>query len=180
MTRTLIIAAATALAALAVTGIAWSDGDHGRGWGSGIAPVQNETYRTECGACHIAYPPALLPAAGWTRITDDLGNHFGDDASLDPVTTERIRSYLLAGAADAGPGLRAHAFAASTGQGDGLPRITRTRYFLSQHDEIPQRLVSGNPQVRGFSACQACHKGAEQGRFDEDEVQIPGVGRWGD
>jgi hypothetical protein len=60
------------------------------------------------------------------------------------------------------------------------PRITQTRYFLRKHDEVPMRLVSGNPKIGSFSNCQACHVGAARGDFDEDDVRIPGVGRWED
>jgi hypothetical protein len=60
------------------------------------------------------------------------------------------------------------------------PRITQTRYFLRKHDEVPMRLVSGNPEIGSFSNCQACHVGAAKGSFDEDDVRIPGVGRWED
>jgi hypothetical protein len=38
--------------------------------------VDNAAYRTECGSCHIAYPPALLDRDAWRAIT-------GTDNTLD-------------------------------------------------------------------------------------------------
>src|SRR5690606_37122372 len=49
------------------------------------APLLN-AYQEECGACHLPYPPGLLPAASWQRIMQDLAHHFGTDASLDAAT----------------------------------------------------------------------------------------------
>ena len=59
-------------------------------------------------------------------------------------------------------------------------RISETDYFRGQHHEIPAKMVVGNPDVGGFSRCEACHRGAEQGDFDEHGVRIPGYGRWDD
>jgi hypothetical protein len=41
-------------------------------------------------------------------------------------------------------------------------------------------MVTGNPEVVSFSRCETCHRGAEQGDFDEHGVRIPGYGRWDD
>jgi len=34
--------------------------------------------------------------------------------------------------------------------------------------------------VGSFARCEACHRGAEQGDFDEHGVRIPGHGNWDD
>ena len=39
-------------------------------------------------ACHVAYPPGLLPAASWQRLMANLPRHFGTDASLDAATAQ--------------------------------------------------------------------------------------------
>jgi hypothetical protein len=183
MNKTIAIAVAATLA-LAASGIALGDRDEGRGEGGeaggSLAAPPNALYRSECAACHLAYPPALLPAGAWARVMGGLSSHYGDDASLEPAAVTELLAYLTANAADSSPRLRAQAFAAVPIANDRPPRITETVYFKREHHEIPARLVSGNPQVKGFSACQACHREAEQGRFDEDGVRIPGVGRWDD
>ena len=59
-------------------------------------------------------------------------------------------------------------------------RITELPYFVHEHDEIPARLIADNDKVESLSQCNACHRGAERGQFDEDDVVIPGFGRWDD
>lgn len=197
MKTPLIGALGALLLALGATGIALSDADRdddddhhsgGReseehGWapqGRDLEPATDPGYRDECGGCHLAYPPGLLPADGWRRVMGDLANHYGEDASLDAATADPILGYLIANSADGNSRVRSRAFAAAPLPGDGPPRITDTSYFQRKHDEIPLRLVRDNPGVQRFSRCEACHGGADQGRFNEDQVRIPGVGRWDD
>lgn len=58
------------------------------------APSPRDTYQRECGDCHVAYPPRLLPAADWRRIVGTLDRHFGVDASLDAATSASIAAWL--------------------------------------------------------------------------------------
>jgi hypothetical protein len=190
MKTRLIAAAGAALIALGGSGAAWSEHDHdddgarrgtheGRGEQSRgrLAPVTNDRYRTECGGCHFAFQPGLLPAAAWGQIMGTLDKHFGDDATLDPAVTAQLLAYLQAGAAERGAAARPVAAQAA---GETPPRITQTAFFLNKHDEVPARYVKGNAKVGSFSNCLACHPGAEKADFDEDQVNIPGVGRFED
>jgi len=142
--------------------------------------VENETYQTECGSCHFAYQPGLLPGKDWERVMDSLVEHYGDHASLDEVQATEIRGYLLDNAADRASLSSARAFSAGSESGDILPRITNTHYFQREHSEIPIRIVRGNAEVGSFSNCQACHRTADAGIYNEHQVVIPGVGRWDD
>ena len=145
---------------------------------SGRAP-QYDLYSEECGACHLAYPPALLPAASWQTIMDNLDDHFGDNAELDNATRNDIAGYLARhGARSDGNRLERRVLRGANG--DSPIRITLLPYFIHEHDEIPTRMVTGNEEVGSFSRCDACHAQAAQGRFDEDTVVIPGYGRWDD
>lgn len=119
------------------------------------------TWKTECGSCHVAYPPALLPAASWRAVMSGLEKHFGTDASLDAATAARVTTFLERNAgrervASATPALR----------------ITETRWFRHEHDEVPGA-VWKSPKVKSPSNCAACHAGAERGDFSEDNAQIP-------
>ena len=115
-------------------------------------------YRQECAACHIAYPPSLLPAASWQRLLADLPHHFGSDASLDPATVQQLSGWLTA-----------HA-----GGGTSPPqdRITRSPWFVHEHGKLPDA-VWRRAAVRSASNCAACHAGAAEGDFSESRVRIP-------
>ncbi|AGA92197.1 Dihem cytochrome c [Thioflavicoccus mobilis 8321] len=182
---------ASGLLALGTSTVAFGDSDRDdddrRRSRPGVAPVTNATYREECGACHMAYQPNLLPARAWDDIMslEALANHYGDDASLGNGTRTEIRNYLTNHAADEAGRFRSPALARASrspahAPEEALPRISATRYFRHEHDEIPDRLVSGNPEVMSLSQCNACHRGAEQGIYNEHQVDIPGAGRWDD
>jgi hypothetical protein len=53
-------------------------------------------------------------------------------------------------------------------------------YFQRKHDEVPVRLVAGNPDIGSFSNCEACHAAAGKGSYDDDEIRIAGYGKWDD
>ena len=95
MTMTKIFFAA-ALAALAATSAAVAD--------ERVPPVANDLVRKECGECHMAFQPAFLPVRSWSRMMNELADHFGEDASLPADKGAAIRAYLTANAADAAPG----------------------------------------------------------------------------
>jgi hypothetical protein len=130
--------------------------------GQEIFRVANEGYRSECGSCHIPYPPALLPRESWQAIVADLHNHFGSDASIDATTARGIEAYLIANAAR------------RPAPADRLPplRITATRWFVHEHDEVPATLWKSSG-VKSPSNCSACHPRAEQGEFSEHAVRLP-------
>jgi hypothetical protein len=184
MTATLLIIGALAASTAALSFADDDDDDdddHGRRARPDVAPVTLAAYQDECGACHFAYQPGLLPSAAWQRIMrpDALADHFGDDASLEADVRAPLARYLDEHAADRAKRSRSKAFAVGADNG-GLPRITERRYFRNEHHEIPTRLVSGNPEVGSFSRCEACHTRAEEGVYDEHAVRIPGHGRWDD
>ena len=133
------------------------------GFASGRAatPAANPAWQAECGSCHVAYPPRLLPAASWRVLMDGLERHFGTDASVDPATAAAIRAFLEANAGRP----RAADDAATV-------RITQTRWFVREHREVPARAWR-NPGVRSAANCAACHRSAEAGRFGEHDVRIP-------
>jgi hypothetical protein len=138
-----------------------------------VAPVQNALYRQECGDCHFAYQPGLLPAASWQKLMDNLADHFGENAELDANTAVLVRRYLEAGAADQVYTGRSRSIANSL-RGAVPLRITETLYFRRRHEEIPPRAALQNPEVGSFSRCEACHTRAAEGIYNEHTVRIPG------
>lgn len=131
-------------------------------------------YKEECGACHIAYPSRLLPAASWSEMMMSLDDHFGENAEVSAEVGRTLNAYLADNAGKPGRGMLKRL------RGEAPLRISELPYFIHEHDEIPNRVVTGNAEVMSFSHCGACHKGAEDGDFDEHSVSIPGYGRWDD
>lgn len=120
------------------------------------------SYKSECGGCHLAFPPALLAAPDWQRLMSGLDKHFGTDASLDPLAHKEIAAFVHKHAGD--PARLANA-------GDP-PRITRTARFQRKHYEVPLALWR-DPRVKSAANCEACHRGAANGRFSEHDLALP-------
>ncbi len=121
-------------------------------------------YQSACGECHLAYAPRHLPAASWERVLAGLDDHFGSDASLAPAELAPVRSYLVSGARKP----------KDTDPDPAVLRITETRWWVRQHDEIrPQRW--NHPRISSRAACEACHlDAATEGRYGH--VKIPKAG----
>lgn len=131
--------------------------------GARIAPAAVlPKYKTECAACHLAYPPGLLPAGSWQRVMSNLSRHYGTDASLDVATGTELSAWLSANAATHRRFL------------DAPPedRITRSAWFVRKHDEVSAATWK-RPAIKSPSNCTACHAGAEQGDFNERNIHIP-------
>jgi len=122
----------------------------------------NKTWKAECGSCHIAYPPNLLPAPAWRRMMAGLDRHFGTDASVDAATAAEIGAFLES---NAGQGRK-------RGIDSGTLRISDTPWFKRKHDEVAAATWK-DPRVKTPANCSACHVGAERGDFDDDAVRIP-------
>lgn len=119
-------------------------------------------YQQECAACHVAYPPGLLPASSWQRLMNNLPRHFGTDASLDAAAVQQISAWL---AANAGTSRRG-------GEEPPQDRITRSAWFVREHREVAAATWK-LPQVKSAANCAACHTQANQGAFNERDVRIP-------
>jgi|JI10StandDraft_1071094.scaffolds.fasta_scaffold928481_1 mono/diheme cytochrome c family protein len=142
---------------LACTGIAPAKAD------SRLGPARTlPAYAQECGSCHLAYPPGLLPASSWQALMTGLARHFGSDASVDGPVAREISDWL---SAHAGTGKRA----AERPPND---RITRATWFTRKHREVAPATWS-RPAIRNSGNCAACHGGAAQGDFDEHAIKIP-------
>jgi len=148
--------------------------------GRGVAPVNNELYKEECSACHMAYQPGLLPARSWKKMLNNLANHFGENAELDEQDQKSILDYALKNAADFSNYKRSRKIMRSLSTRDTPLRITNVPYIIRKHDELSNRHVRDNPEVKHLSRCEACHTKVETGSFSEREIKIPGFGRWED
>ena len=130
--------------------------------GNGRAVPLLPQYKQECAACHVAYPPTLMPAASWTRIMANLPKHFGTDASLDPATTKELSGWVNA---HAGTYKR-------VAEEPPHDRITRTAWFDRKHREVSSatwKLAA----VKSAANCGACHTKADTGDFNENNIRVP-------
>lgn len=148
-------AAALTVVALATPALA----SEGRNMPQRVLPV----YLQECAACHVAYPPGLLPSVSWQRIMGGLQHHYGTDASLDEVSVKQISAWLQA---NAGTYKRVE----RTPPPDD--RITRSPWFERKHRGLDAAAWK-TPSIKSAANCAACHSGAEQGRFDDDNLRWP-------
>lgn len=119
-------------------------------------------YVQECGSCHAAFPPGLLPAESWQRQMNNLGRHYGADASLDAATARSIAEWLQL---HAGSGKRA-------AEAPPQDRITLGRWFVKEHGEVPAAAWK-RPAIGSAANCAACHTDAASGRYSERAVRIP-------
>ena len=121
--------------------------------------------KSECSACHFAYPAAMLPEESWEKIMESLENHFGEDASLDAQTTQHITKYLVTQAGDTE--LWSSKFVRGLDDQNPPIRITETKYWIKRHPAIAkEKLQSG---LAGLKAkCAVCHIRAENGYYEKD------------
>jgi hypothetical protein len=143
--------------ALGLASTAQADGD-ARGARLPLLPK----YQQECGSCHTAYPPGMLPAASWKRVMGGLARHYGSDATLDTATQAELAAWLDA---HAGSGKR-------VAEAPPADRITRAAWFVREHNEVTASTWK-LPAVKSASNCSACHTRADQGAYGERDIRIP-------
>jgi mono/diheme cytochrome c family protein len=135
---------AFALALLLLPASAWADG--------------RASYATECSACHLAYPPQLMPARSWRKLLAHLSSHFGEDASLSDKKTASILAYLEANAADR-PGSPRFAMRGLSSQ-QTPERITDMPFWRRIHSGLLVRGIGSGPGIRAAANCLRCHGGS--------------------
>ncbi len=128
-------------------------------------------YKEQCSACHMVYHPSLLPAASWQAILDHLGQHFGEDASLDPALVAKLRTYLTANSAEHWDTLPAVMLRRTIDATDPV-RITATGFWRRMHGRLADRVFASH-EVGHRSTCTACHSDAETGLFAPQNIEIP-------
>jgi hypothetical protein len=119
-------------------------------------------YQSECASCHLAYPPGFLPAQSWSSIMSGLTKHYGTDASVEPKDAAEISAWLKR-------------YAGSYKRVKEAPpenRITQSYWFQNKHRKIGAEDFA-KPSVKSAANCNVCHRHAEQGNFDDDDVRIP-------
>jgi cytochrome b len=133
---------------------------------------EDPTWREECGTCHLAFHPNLLPARSWQRLLSEQDRHFGTDLALAPSVAATLHAFLARNAAERSPTEAAFKINRSIPAGNTPLRITATPYWLAKHGGIAKE-VWARPSVKSRANCAACHVDAEAGTFEDSAMHIP-------
>lgn len=136
-----------------------------------LPPVDNALYTEECASCHFLYLPGLLPAGSWTKVMEGAEDHFGEDLALEAETSVEILKYLKANSAETTGAKRSVKILKSL-RGATPIRITEVRYIVKEHRKIKSKVFT-RESIVSFSNCTACHRTADKGIFEEDDIKIP-------
>jgi hypothetical protein len=129
-------------------------------------------WREECGSCHLAFHPNLLPARSWKKIMAGQDQHFGTDLALDAPTSAAILAFLLRNAAENSPTEAAFKINRSIPFGVTPLRVTQTPYWVAKHEDV--RAADWElPRIKSKTNCAACHLDAVAGTFEDAAMRIP-------
>jgi len=138
----------------------------------GAALADDPKWREECGSCHMAFHPTLLPARSWQKLIAEQDRHFGADLALDAPTREALLAFMVNDAAEKMSTEAAFRINRSIKPETTPLRITDTPYWTKKHRDIAASdwLL---PQVKSKVNCAACHQDAEAGTFQDAAMRIP-------
>jgi cytochrome b len=129
-------------------------------------------WRDECGSCHLAFHPNLLPSRSWQKLMAEQANHFGSDLALDSATSADLLAFLVKNAAETSSTEAAFRINTSVKPDSTPMRITETPYWVDKHSDIADSDWH-LPQVKSKANCAACHLDAEAGTFEDAAMRIP-------
>lgn len=137
---------------------------------------EHPAFVAECGSCHTLYPPHLLSRESWSKVMDNLEDHFGDDASLDDKIRVSIKDYLLENSAESSTKESAFYILKSLRQSQDIIAVTQTSYWKKRHQTIDKTIFSSN-EIKSYANCKACHSDIEKGLIEDSNIKIPKIGR---
>lgn len=134
--------------------------------------ADDPVWREECGSCHLAFHPNLLPARSWKLIVKSQAEHFGTDLALDAPTAAAIQAFLVRNAAENSSSEAAFKINRSIASGVTPMRITETPYWVDKHRDMRESDWQ-MPLVKSKSNCGGCHLDAVAGTFEDAAMRIP-------
>lgn len=133
----------------------------------------NKKWAEECAkSCHIGFHPNLLPASSWQKLMSGLGNHFGEDVSLNENVNKEILDYLVSASAEHSVSEASKKLMYSIKEGDTPIKVTEIPYWMKKHSEISDEVYK-RKSIASKSNCTACHPGSEIGSFEDRDIHIP-------
>lgn len=139
---------------------------------TGKSLAQSDVWQEECGGCHLAYYPGLLPARSWQHLLQQQHQHFGEDLYLEKETINQLLKFALANAAESAATEASRKILRSISPSQTPLRISETGYWKHKHGEVAAS-VWKQSNVNGKAQCNACHQDAEQGWFEDSKMKIP-------
>ena len=157
-----------------------------------IPRVNDVLFLDECGACHLAYQPELLPKASWKKIMSNLKNHFGDDVELTPKKHYALSRFIYKKSADhfkLKPGQKAKVnknpyykrggeqpyrskMILASLKGATPIRVTEVPYIKEVHKGVNKDIFK-RMTIKSFANCEACHLSADGGLYYKPHIHIP-------
>jgi cytochrome b len=134
---------------------------------AGPALALDAQWQHECGSCHLAFHPSLLPARSWQAMLEQQ-DHFGEDLALDAATVASLSSYAGAHSAEHAETPTAWKIASRTPASSTPLRIIETPYWKRRHAEITDADWQRVKKVD----CDGCHLDAELGTFEPGAIHI--------
>jgi cytochrome b len=112
----------------------------------GPAQPVDATWTRECGDCHLAYPPGLLPARSWQALllSED---HFGEALGLGPDSVAALSAWAVPRSAEAGLDEHAVRIARSVPPEQVPQKITELPWWKELHQDTPEADLR----------CEDCH-----------------------
>lgn len=135
--------------------------------------VQSNTWNEACGDCHMPYHPSLLPAKSWVEMFAQQQNHFDEDLDYSIEEVQLFEEFAVQNSAEKMETEAARFIASTTPDDFSSLRITDTPYWKEEHDNIPASVWKAR-KVNGFSQCEACHRDALEGTFEDGAMDFPG------
>ena len=147
-----------------------TEGPHVKFVGATLA--NSPQWRDECGSCHLAFHPNLLPSRSWNAIIAGQARHFGSDLALDAATSGPLLAFAVANSADSQQTEASYKIMRSLKPADTPLRITETPYWVKKHRNITPARWQSAP-IKSKANCAACHLDAEEGTFLDAAMHIP-------
>lgn len=138
--------------------------------------ASNQTWNEECGDCHLAFHPSLLPARSWQRLFDEQEQHFDEDLMLDDEIIVELRDFANKNSAEQEATEAAWKLNTTIKPNEFPIQITKTAYWQEKHTTITEPTWQ-REDVLSKSNCSACHLDAEQAHFEDSAMHIPGQPR---
>jgi cytochrome b len=133
----------------------------------GPALATDGQWQHECGSCHLAFHPSLLPARSWQAMLEQQ-DHFGEDLALDAGVAASLSSYARAHSAEHVETAAAWKIASRTPAESAPLRITETPYWKVRHADVTDADWQRVKKIE----CAGCHLDAELGTFEPGAIHI--------